>query len=289
MILPEIWLANRSNERCQQQGLDSIEKALDPEWFLNFPYAIDYCYNSRGFRDEEWPDSLNDLQQAAWCVGDSFTVGIGSPYEHIWPRVLQKAMHRRTINVSMDGASNNWIARKTVKILQVIQPQVLIVHWSYLHRREGLTELDKNNKYGFLLHYDQVKDPSWPPISQVEQFSSLPAHVQNELMTQHGDHWRQNISDEQLRLWHIRSDIEDDIENTRQCIELVDQHRGQTRLIHSFIPGFVSGYQQEFYQCLDTPNSIVPEFAPLDLARDRHHYDIKTSEYFVQKILQELN
>lgn len=289
MILPEIQLSSRKNQRCQQQGLDSLEKSPDPEWFHNFPHAVDYCYNSRGFRDAEWPELLNDLQQATWCVGDSFTVGIGSPYEHIWPQVLQKALNQRTINVSMDGASNNWIARQAAGILKTIQPQTMIVHWSYLHRREGLAQLNDNEKYGFLWHYNSVKSPDWPSILQVEQFSSLPVSIQNKLLTNSDLGWKRNITDEELRLWHIRSSIESDMQNTCQCVELVDQHCEFTQLIHSFIPDFACGYQQEFYQTLHTPNALIPAFKRLDLARDKHHYDILTSRYFVHQISQVLN
>ena len=80
-------------------------------------HPITYNYNSRGFRDQEWPDSMTELREATWCVGDSFTVGLGSPVTHTWPNVLQQTLQKKTINVSMDGASNNLIARKVLKIL----------------------------------------------------------------------------------------------------------------------------------------------------------------------------
>jgi hypothetical protein len=36
----------------------------------------------------------------------------------------------------MNGASNDWIARKVVELLQTVQPQAICIQWSYLHRRE---------------------------------------------------------------------------------------------------------------------------------------------------------
>jgi hypothetical protein len=289
MILPDFILPSRVNQIWSYNGIDSIEQCLDKKHFESYPHVITYRYNSRGFRDAEWPDTLEELKNAIWCVGDSFTVGVGSPATHTWTQILQQNSQHRTINVSMDGASNNWIARHVVKILTTINPKTLIIHWSYLHRREGLTVLNSDKKLSFLIYYKNVKDPSWPALMEIEQFSLLPAHIQNELLTNHNsDNWN-TLSNEELRHWHISSEINEDIINTIECIDLVDQHSANTRIVHSFIPGFVPIDQTEFYQRIKTPHSMIPEFPCLDLARDGHHYDIKTSQNFVGKILQHLN
>jgi hypothetical protein len=36
----------------------------------------------------------------------------------------------------MDGASNDWIARQATEILNEIQPDNIVIQWSYSHRRE---------------------------------------------------------------------------------------------------------------------------------------------------------
>jgi hypothetical protein len=289
MILPDLILPKLSNQNFAHSGIDSENHCRDPQHFRSYPWSIAYNYNSRGFRDTEWPDTVEQLKKSIWCVGDSFTVGIGSPGDHAWPTVLQKTMGVRTINVSMDGASNNWIARQARAILSEINPDFLILHWSYLHRREGLQFLDGNEKHNFFIHYENIRGPDWPDISQVDQFSELPAHIQNELLSGHDASWRKNITDEQLRLWHIKSDIQQDIANTQQCIDLVEQAAHGCRLVHSFIPDSVKAYQSEFQPVLKTKFPMIEELTCLDLARDGHHYDFKTSEYFVQQIQQVLN
>jgi hypothetical protein len=115
-------------------GLDTVADCLDKQYFKNYPYAVEYKFNSRGFRDTEWPDS--NLSECIWCVGDSHTVGMGIPREHTWSYLLQEKTKTRTINVSMDGASNTWIARKASSIIESIKPKNIIIQWSYLHRRE---------------------------------------------------------------------------------------------------------------------------------------------------------
>ena len=135
-ILPFCAIKNRIDEECEFSGIDCEEHCFSPAHFKNYPHKISYKFNSRGFRDSEWPqDHL--LSSAVWCLGDSFTVGIGVPYEHTWPYLLQQKLNQRTINVSMDGASNDWIARRAKQILDQLAPRNMVVMWSYVHRREN--------------------------------------------------------------------------------------------------------------------------------------------------------
>lgn len=136
MLLPDLKLLSRVNQQWNFSGMDHIDYCADKNHFLSYPYPINYCYNSRGFRDCEWPNSLEQLANAIWCIGDSFTAGIGSPVAHTWPNRLAAKTGRRTINVSMDGASNEWISRVTQQICKQVQPKNIVVMWSYTHRRE---------------------------------------------------------------------------------------------------------------------------------------------------------
>ena len=135
-VLPDLILPSRIDQFWEYSGLDSIDWCKDKEHFRNFPYTISYKYNSRGFRDNEWPSNINELSNSIWCLGDSFTVGLGSCIEHTWPRVLEDKIDTSTINVSLDGASNQWISRRACDIIQTIRPKNMIILWSYLHRRE---------------------------------------------------------------------------------------------------------------------------------------------------------
>ena len=128
-MLSELKLTLHADLCTSSIGLDTYEQCLDKEYFVNYPYKVFYFFNQRGFRDHDWP---NDLEEKIWCVGDSFTVGLGQPFEHIWPRQIDNS-----INISMNGASNDWIARKALYIIQNANPSVILIQWSYLHRREN--------------------------------------------------------------------------------------------------------------------------------------------------------
>lgn len=132
MILPNLKLTSYANQHLRYSGRDRLSDCVNKEHFLNYPYAVRYQYNSRGYRGSEWP---SDLSNSCWCVGDSFTSGVGAPLEHTWHYILSDKLKINTINVSMDGASNEWITRKVLDILE-IQPKNIIIQWSYTHRRE---------------------------------------------------------------------------------------------------------------------------------------------------------
>ncbi len=86
LTVPEL-----ANRQCDYTGIDSVNECLDRELFTQWPHVIDYRYNSRGFRDQEWPQ---DLASAIWCLGDSFTVGLGSRFEQTWPLVQRHRWSR---------------------------------------------------------------------------------------------------------------------------------------------------------------------------------------------------
>jgi hypothetical protein len=283
MILPDFILPSRINQTRSYSGLDCFEFCLDKKHFESYPHAITYQYNSRGFRDQEWPDTIEELQSAIWCVGDSFTVGLGSPLAHTWPWILQQVSQRRTINVSMDGASNMWIARKSLDIANKIRPAYLVIQWSYISRRENSITTPTETEWQ--LFYKNISDPSWPPCS-AHEIDKLPKKILEEIDQTHGG-FKHNIIDETRRLPSINCTVEDDINNTLDCIRSLSQINF-TKVIHSFIPNFAPKTHQGLVES-QINGLVIPEIPRLDIARDGHHYDIATSQAFVQQIAQYLD
>jgi hypothetical protein len=285
MILPDLVLFSRQNRIWSESGSDTLELCKNKRHFKAYPYQVEYRYNSRGFRDVEWPDNIDEFKNAIWCLGDSFTVGIGSPVEHTWPYVLQEHTRTRTINVSMDGASNNWISRKALQIIKDVEPKHLVIHWSYISRREQSIDQIKENCWQQF--YQNIADPSWPSCSWKDQYK-LPLFIKDEIQTLHAAGPQPQFNDENRRLQSIDSTTEQDIENTLACIDLVDSVATSTKIIHSFIPNFSPAGQEKFVQTR-VKGTCIPEFIRLDWARDYHHYDIKTSRFFVEQIMQFLS
>lgn len=282
MVLPDFVLSTRANQRWQYSGLDSHNRCLDKRHFKSYPYDIEYVYNSRGFRDEEWPATTEELKQSIWCVGDSFTVGIGSPLEHTWPYQVSQQLKQRTINVSMDGASNQWIARKALDIINKIQPKLVIIQWSYIHRYElddiTLCDEDRRMKFGNNFYNDLAMSSQFIKLIQQPEFSvanpttkvihsfipkfGIKFDVQDMWNQIRGEDWPDLPADleefKALEFWTV-----DELTN---FFNLYDQFNLHYNLYHNI--------------------NYIPETTHLDLARDGHHYDILTAQKFGASVRQ---
>lgn len=241
-ILQDLRIPELANVSVTESGIDSYNQCLDKEHFKKFPYTVHYQYNSRGFRDQEWPDSLQGLKDAVWAVGDSFTSGVGSPLTHTWPTVLAHSANHRVINVSLDGASNNWIARRCCDIYRKLQPPNIVIMWSYSHRRE---------------------------------------------------HSATYLSDMQRKIYQTKSTWLEDYENFKQCRQQVQDCCTNSNIVELVIPSWQPVLSESdrvdnhlrSQQLQDQLLVNMIEVSKLDLARDGHHFDIKTVQWLVPQIL----
>jgi hypothetical protein len=283
MILPDLVIPSRVNQRWSYSGIDSPELCKDPLHFDSYPHKVEYLYNSRGYRDQEWPQSPEQLKNSIWCLGDSFTVGLGSAVSHTWPYVLQQVSDTRTINVSMDGASNSWIQRKAVAVCQHIRPKTMVIHWSYITRGELLNDaLDDEQRR---MHYSSELVDTTCAMSNFKRLvfdleankghtriihSFIPEFAVTGTLREHwntfaGPNWPAFPS----------------------TLQQFDD-----------LPSFVSRELQQDFGCYEIFRTWceicqtidhVAEFSRLDLSRDGHHYDLVTAQSFVGHILELLH
>lgn len=283
MILPDFVLPTRINKIWTESGIDSKTKCFNKDHFTNYPYVVEYVYNSRGFRDNEWP--ADNLNESIWCIGDSFTVGIGSAISHTWPYILKTVTKTNTINVSLDGASNDWIARKTLRILDEIRPKHIIIHWSYFHRYEiaDYTLTDEQRRAGFtndlsihgqfanfkknLLLVETGKKETNIIHSFVPDASPIlwPHTFKNKWETIKGTDWPDTPSTlKEFNLLPLGVQKEID-------------HFDMTQL-------FLDYLQNSYMYSILENVQYIPQTERLDFARDYHHYDLKTATKLVDDI-----
>ena len=132
MLLPNIIIPKLANKCLEFYSPDTPADCCSHIHFKNYPHDVNYKFNSRGFRDQEWPD---DLENAIWCLGDSATVGIGAPIEHTWPSQLSKITGIPTINLGIKAIDNYTISTMAREILVNVQPKNMLILWSYIERR----------------------------------------------------------------------------------------------------------------------------------------------------------
>jgi hypothetical protein len=287
MILPDLILPSRVNQNWLYSGIDSIEHCRDKKHFESYPHNITYNYNSRGFRDAEWPNNVEELQSAIWCVGDSFTVGIGSPIEYTWPWVLQQQTGCRVINVSMDGASNEWIARHVNLIKKQIDPKNIIVMWSYVNRREHKNQTLTSEQRR--IHSDKTDN-----LEDLLNFKSCQAIIKpgNAIQLTIPE-YRPILVDQSFNLQSAWQNIRG-VDWPAQAPATLDDMLAlpafvQTELKNDF--NIWTDLQQSIEQksLLSTLEKNLIKVDRLDLARDGHHFDIITAQWAVDQIMSRLN
>jgi hypothetical protein len=156
------WQIKDQTLECS--GLDSLDNCFDKQHFKNYKKTISYKFNSWGCRDNEPPNNLNDL---IWCVGDSFTLGLGQPFEETWPQLLEKKVNIRCMNIAQNGCPNDMIAIRANKILEKYSPKKVIILWSFLHRRF---------KDGNFLHFHKNNNAEEDLQNFIKNFNSINNH-----------------------------------------------------------------------------------------------------------------
>jgi hypothetical protein len=294
IIQKELTLHTRINEQCMTSGMDHFWDCRDKLHYLKYPYKVEYNFNSRGFRDDEWPESAEELRDAIWCVGDSFTVGLGSPIDHTWPNMLAQATGKRTINVSMDGASNNWMARQIEYIEKKYSPKNIIVMWSYWHRREDKNELllDEDRR----MHDQRTQHSSYFDDLQnfLDNKIKVESIVKNNLIhlsiPDTKCYYEINNTWKKLRGNGWPCSPPTDLDAFNALPELIRKELmeyGATDLINYYCSSLHSlpNWQKDRLQ-QDMP--IINRIPQLDWARDGHHFDKKTSRWVVDQIFDRL-
>jgi len=288
VILSDLILHSRVNGQWDYTGLDSPEYCLNIDYFWRYPHKVKYSYNSRGFRDTEWPESLQELQDAAWCVGDSFTVGIGSPFDHTWTQVLARRSKKRTINISMDGASNDWIYRRALQIHQEVNPRIMIVMWSYTHRREhpDTTLSDEQRR---IYHTESTTD------EDLQHWQNLVCKLRDQVADQNQRCELLQCTIPEFHLHPIKMpnvvDSWDAIRdlNWPRCPENLDEFDALPDYILQELKN-LHGCYDDMRNCLEKElNDIIYICKCLDYARDYHHFDILTSEWVVDRVLEKIH
>lgn len=279
MILPNLVLPSRVNQSWKFSGLDHINQCLDKKHFLSYPHNITYNYNSRGFRDQEWPDSIEALRDSIWCIGDSFTMGLGCPVEHTWPYILSTSTDSRIINVSMDGASNEWIARITEQIVHSVNPSRIVIMWSYTHRREH-SNLLLNDEDRRIYSSVSGNDEDWinflsckqrvDLITKSVQFAIPDFHVQSSKII---SHWSQYRGTD----WPVEPPATLEELNALPKWILEELHH-----LHHCLTDMQCFLN--FQPVLKNLTSVIP-VCRMDLARDYHHFDLITAHWVVQHAL----
>jgi len=277
-LLPTVMVHSRISQSCAFSGMDQPTYCADPDHFENYPNEIYYHYNQRGFRDLDWPEATDELKNAIWCVGDSFTKGVGQPWANTWPQRLLAKLGTRTINVSLDGASNQWISRVAVDILRQVQPRNMVIMWSYIHRRESDdTSRPAEDRVIHCVNstFEQDLDLLLECLQQVKNHEKSTCIVHTAIPG-----YRPT-----MRPWtHIRKpDWPHKIPGTVAELNALPQHIQDEIYSLDFLMADIHTNEK-----IQNNTRVIEIINQLDRARDGHHFDCVTADWIVEQIVPQL-
>jgi hypothetical protein len=95
-----------------------------------------YSYNELGFRG----DSIHKKGFKVMSIGCSFTEGVGVNYNETWSaQVCSHIENSVNLNFGASGRSNDYISRCLISYCDKIQPDLVLILYTFNHRKEIYT------------------------------------------------------------------------------------------------------------------------------------------------------
>lgn len=92
--------------------------------------------NSLGYRGDEYNESLPSV----FVCGCSHTFGVGLDYKDTWVAQI-KPDGFNIMNFAQGGGSNQYITRTLIKQCEIVKPELVIAHYSYIKRTEYFDDI----------------------------------------------------------------------------------------------------------------------------------------------------
>ena len=190
----------------------------------------------------------------------------------------------------MDGASNEWMARKIKRIVEIIAPKTIIVQWSYFTRRErptGSNDEERKMQYDISQSDDELDIENFKKcvlqtmkvckncqiinsIIPFAFFAISPVEVRSWWYTDRESNWPATLPES---LTDISPDILEQLKKKSQY---------KKYFIHYTVQDFIKN------------NNIIlvdqyDKFFNKEFARDGHHYAIVTATKFVNELQSKFN
>jgi hypothetical protein len=138
MILPEIKVDEFVNKSYDFLATDNVNNPTllknyknDLTEYHQYPDKVRYEFNSRGFRDDEWPENLDG---AVWCFGDSAGFGLGLNVDNSFPYLLKNKSQQNVISCCKIMAYNDWMLETAQQIIDNTNPGYIVLQYSWLNR-----------------------------------------------------------------------------------------------------------------------------------------------------------
>jgi hypothetical protein len=150
------WMQTDSEENYQRRG----NRAFSVE-------SVGYEFNSYGYRGPEFVREPGGA--LALFLGDSFTFGLGLPYDALWTTGVTAGLQERwgipvrQCNLGWGGSGSDFVAMTLHQTVDVLKPDIVFVLWSFFPRMTWYA--DAHRQVHFI--------PEWKPDSDTEEHSAF--------------------------------------------------------------------------------------------------------------------
>jgi hypothetical protein len=219
---------------------------------------VKYTFNQYGFRGDD-PDLKTDY--TILVAGCSHTFGVGLDDSKTWVQQFKDIIPKKVvikngiktqrtfkiINISISGASNDYIARALLQCTDIIKPNCIIACYTYDARREAI----------LLPHNGQVLQMTATVPDTLPGDDEIIDEYKGWFMTMHDEsnHYNWDKNREIVKLLCRANNI-----------DLIETHVGAMKRIQ---------------------RSLYKELGFVDLARDAEHFGPHTHKKFAQEMMKQ--
>jgi len=141
-----------------------------------------YTYNELGFRS----DSIKKEGFKVMSIGCSLTEGVGINNNETWPaQFCSRIPNSVNLNFGVSGRSNDYISRCLISYCDEIKPDLVLILYTFKHRREIYTQSEKIEPY--------IPTVSWGWLEETEEGRNV-QKIKEELQNDTDDfiNWYKN-------------------------------------------------------------------------------------------------
>jgi hypothetical protein len=145
------WLSADSEDNYYRRG----NRAFTIE-------SVGYEFNSLGYRGPELERRTGEA--GAMFIGDSNTLGLGMPWEHLWTSLVRDRLEQRwgvpvrQFNLGWPATGSDYVAMMVHQCVDVLEPDAVCVLWSYVPRMTWFA--GPRRQIHFQAEYVQKVDPA---------------------------------------------------------------------------------------------------------------------------------
>jgi hypothetical protein len=121
------WHPTDTEQRFNEMMQDPEHRSYFAKKGWDKPDGITYCFNQQGYRAQSVTANFDPQADNLVALGCSFTMGIGLPYQDLWPTRLANALNLQACNFGWGGSSSDRCFRIAEYWVPQLKPKLVVL------------------------------------------------------------------------------------------------------------------------------------------------------------------